>query len=199
LPYALRITSVKAPVVLYTTDECAPCNAARGHLSARGIPFREESVKTAADVEGFKARGFSENRFPALTVGREKTVGFEAGGYDRMLDAAGYPSTSILPFGYRQPAAAPEAAGQPQNPAGTGTGDGNAGGTLAGAAGTPAGAATGAAAGAAGTAGAAAGGGTASAPAADRGGARVAGADDRRGTAGGPGDRGAGAMPMTRF
>ena len=114
LPYELKTISGKYPVVLYTAPECAPCALARQHLSERGVPFSEKSIATSTDFEAFKTRGFSENSFPAVTVGREKAVGFEAGTYDRLLNAAGYPRTSKLPANYRQAAAEPMTAPQPQ-------------------------------------------------------------------------------------
>ncbi len=114
LPYEIKTASGKFPVVLYTAPECAPCSAARQHLSARGIPFNEKTISSTADFEAFKGRGFSDNSFPALTVGREKTVGFEAGAYDRLLNAAGYPRESRLPTNYKQVAAEPMTQPQPQ-------------------------------------------------------------------------------------
>lgn len=114
LPYELKIVSGKFPVLLYTAPDCAPCAAARQHLVARGIPFTEKSVATSADFEAFKTRGFNENSFPAMTVGRERTVGFEAGAYDRLLNIADYPRNSRLPPNYRQAAAEPMTPPQPQ-------------------------------------------------------------------------------------
>jgi glutaredoxin len=107
LPYELKAVNSKFPVVLYSAPDCAPCTAARQHLASRGVPFSEKSISTTSDFDAFKARGFSDNSFPALTVGREKTVGFEAGAYDRLLTAAGYPRSSKLPHGYQQAAAEP--------------------------------------------------------------------------------------------
>ena len=114
LPYELKTVSGKFPVVLYTAPECAPCALARQHLAARGVPFSEKSISTSADFEAFKSRGFSDNSFPAMTVGREKAVGFETGAYDRLLNAAGYPRTSKLPARYKQAAAESMTAPQPQ-------------------------------------------------------------------------------------
>jgi glutaredoxin len=105
VPAALRGAASNYPVVLYTTPNCAPCQHARGHLSKRGIPFAERTVNSRADAEAYKSAGFSDHSFPALTVGRERSVGFEAGEWDRLLDAAGYPKTSVLPPSYRQPPA----------------------------------------------------------------------------------------------
>ena len=114
LPYELKTASGKHPVILYTAPECAPCALARQHLGARGVPFSEKSISTSSDFEAFKTRGFSENSFPAMTVGREKTVGFEAGAYDRLLNAAGYPRNSKLPTNYKQAAAEPMTTQQPE-------------------------------------------------------------------------------------
>jgi len=107
LPYELKAVRAKFPVLLYTAPDCAPCAAARQHLASRGVPFSERSISTSADFEAFKTRGFSENSFPAMTVGRERTVGFESGAYDRLLNAAGYPRESILPGNYQNAAAEP--------------------------------------------------------------------------------------------
>ncbi len=107
LPYELKTVTSRFPVVLYTAPDCAPCLTARSHLSARGVPFSEKTVSTLADFDAFKGQGFSDNSFPALTVGRDRTVGFEAGAWDRLLTAAGYPKSSQLPPRYRQAAAEP--------------------------------------------------------------------------------------------
>lgn len=121
IPASLRDAASKYPVVLYTTNECAPCQQARSHLARRGIPFSERTVKTTGDADAFKRLGFTDNTFPALTVGRERTSGFEAGEWDRSLDAAGYPKTSTLPPSYRSPPAQALAPAAPRRPAGTAT------------------------------------------------------------------------------
>jgi glutaredoxin len=97
--------AAKYPVVLYTTSDCSPCQQARSYLNARGIPFTEKTVKTAADADAFRTAGFNEVRFPTLSVGRERNTGFEASQWDSLLDAAGYPAKSMLPVGYRNPPA----------------------------------------------------------------------------------------------
>lgn len=111
LPYALRTPAARYPVTLYSSPECDACGAARAHLAARGVPFSEKLLKTTADVDAFRQLGFAREAVPALAVGREKTVGFEAEGWNRLLDAAGYPKTSLLPAGWK-PAAAQPLAGE---------------------------------------------------------------------------------------
>lgn len=116
LPAALREPASKHPVVLYTTADCAPCQMARTHLTRRGVPFAERTLSTTADAEAFRRAGFQEVTLPGLGVGRERSLGYDSSAWDRLLDAAGYPQTSMLPASYRQqppvalapPAAAPE-------------------------------------------------------------------------------------------
>lgn len=97
LPYALRTAAHRYPVVLHTAADCAPCEQGRDHLARRGVPFVEKSVRTRADIEAFSTLGYTETQFPAVSVGRERMVGFEASRWDQMLDAAGYPKSSMLP------------------------------------------------------------------------------------------------------
>ena len=105
LPYALKAAASKFPVVLYTTTNCAPCGLARDLLTKRGVPFAEKTVGTAADIQQLTKLGFAEPTLPALLVGKEKSMGFDSAGYERLLDAAGYPRSSLLPSTYKQAAA----------------------------------------------------------------------------------------------
>jgi glutaredoxin len=107
LPYELRTAAQRNPVTLYTTPDCQPCEQARGHLSKRGIPFATREVRTQQDAEAFRALGFSELSFPALSVGRNRTVGLDTANWDRMLDIAGYPKTSQLPPRWQAPRSEP--------------------------------------------------------------------------------------------
>lgn len=112
LPYELRLAAQRHPVTLYVTNDCQPCELARAHLVRRGIPYSAREVRTAQDAEAFRSLGFAELSFPAIAVGRDRTVGFEPGGWDRMFDAAGYPKTSKLPARWQaaqaEPLTAPE-------------------------------------------------------------------------------------------
>lgn len=114
LPYELRTAAQRHPVVIYLTADCPPCEQAREHLSRRGIPHQAREVRTQRDAEAFRALGFSALSFPAATIGSERLTGFEPSGWDRSLDAAGYPKESKLPRNWRfaqpEPLTAPEAA-----------------------------------------------------------------------------------------
>ncbi len=97
LPYALRSATSRYPVVLYSTPDCAPCDLGRSHLTQRGVPFTEKVVQTAADLHAFNALQLGATQFPVLTVGSDRMAGFEASMWNRMLDAAAYPRSSMLP------------------------------------------------------------------------------------------------------
>ena len=107
VPAGLRDATSKYPVVLYTTPDCTPCQQARAHLAKRGVPFLERTVSSSADSDSFRKAGFTENTFPAMSVGRERSVGFEAGGWNQLLDVAGYPKSSMLPPSFKQTPAKP--------------------------------------------------------------------------------------------
>lgn len=98
LPWALRSAAARYPVTLYTSAaQCEPCTLAREHLAQRGIPYTEKRVQDAADLKAFQALGFEKALFPSVSIGPEKLTGFESDGWDRALDATGYPRSSMLP------------------------------------------------------------------------------------------------------
>lgn len=120
LPYALRTAVARYPVKLYSGASCGPCDAARQHLAKRGVPFTEQVLRTQADLDALKREGFTNTDVPAISVGRSRQTGFEAGAWDAMLDAAAYPKTSMLPPGWKPHA--PESA-KPAEVAGSPTSD----------------------------------------------------------------------------
>lgn len=106
LPFELRQISSRFPVTLYTSDNCAPCNAGRTLLNRRGVPFTEKTVNTAEDA-GALQRISGESSLPFLTVGGQQIKGYSDAEWTQFIDAAGYPPSSQLPAGYRNPAASP--------------------------------------------------------------------------------------------
>lgn len=115
LPYELRTVASRYPVTLYTSNDCGPCNSARVFLNSRGIPFSERTVSTNDDAAALR-RLSGEVRVPFLTLGSQQLRGYSETEWSQYLDAAGYPKTSKLPSGYRNPPAAPLVA-QQQAPA----------------------------------------------------------------------------------
>ena len=95
-PYELQRAKAKFPVTLYTVPNCEGCNLARSLLNARGVPFTENSLTEGKQMEEFK-QVVGGNTVPAMIVGSTVQKGFEESAYQRLLDAAGYPVTGVVP------------------------------------------------------------------------------------------------------
>ena len=113
LPFELKQVVSKYPVTLYTSAKCAPCDTGRNLLNGRGIPFSERTISTAEDAE-FLQRFAGESSLPLITIGGQKVKGYNDSEWSRYLDAAGYPATSALPSGYKNPAPTPAVAVKPK-------------------------------------------------------------------------------------
>lgn len=111
LPYELRQVASRYPVTLYTGGNCDPCASGRAYLANRGVPFSEKTVSSPEDLEALQ-RLSGGAVLPFLTIGAQQLRGFSDAEWGQFLDAAGYPRTSRLPAGYRQPAAMPVVAAQ---------------------------------------------------------------------------------------
>jgi glutaredoxin len=106
LPFELRQVASKYPVTLYSGSNCSPCGTGRTLLSSRGIPFTEKTVTTSEDAEALQ-RISGESSLPFLTIGAQQIKGYSDAEWTQFLNAAGYPASSVLPAGYRNPVAAP--------------------------------------------------------------------------------------------
>lgn len=106
LPFDLREAVNRYPVTLYTGNNCEPCATARSLLNSRGIPHSERTVTTALDVDALKRLGL-EPTVPTATIGGQRLKGYSEAEWNDFLDAAGYPKTSRLPSGYRNPPIGP--------------------------------------------------------------------------------------------
>lgn len=106
LPFTLRQAVVKYPVTLYSVDDCAPCASGRTLLTSRGVPFNEKTVNTNEDTAAFQ-RISGANTLPLITIGAQQLKGFSDSEWTQFLNAAGYPTTSVLPPNYRNPPATP--------------------------------------------------------------------------------------------
>jgi glutaredoxin len=95
LPFALQQAMKSAPITLYTTPGCEGCGEARKLLNGRGIPFKEVSVNSEAQLAELK-NAVGSNSVPAMIVGSNIVKGFEEGQYHAALDGAGYPRAGIL-------------------------------------------------------------------------------------------------------
>lgn len=91
LSFATRQAAANFPVTLYTSADCAQeCQPARDLLKARGVPFTEKVVQSAADQAALTAL-VGDVFVPSLQVGRQHQRGFNAEQYERLLDLAAYP------------------------------------------------------------------------------------------------------------
>ena len=106
LPFELRQVAQKYPVTLYTGENCSPCQSARSLLITRGVPFAEKTVTTVEDSQALQ-RLSGETSLPFATIGGQQLKGFSDAEWTQFLNAAGYPTASVLPSTYRQPAATP--------------------------------------------------------------------------------------------
>jgi len=111
LPYELRQVVQRYPVTIYTGDDCGPCGSGRSLLIARGVPFDERTVKTPDDIAALQ-RLSGQTGLPLLTIGSQQLKGFADADWSQYLDAAGYPTSSQLPSGFRNAAARPLVAQQ---------------------------------------------------------------------------------------
>lgn len=96
VPYATREAAKNFPVTLYNSDCGETCDAAKNHLTRRGIPF---TAKNADDpvVQEEMRKLFGGLQVPILVVGKTPTKGYETSAWDAALDAAGYPASATLP------------------------------------------------------------------------------------------------------
>lgn len=106
LPYALAQVVTRYPITLYTAKECGPCDTGRQLLTQRGVPFTEKTVNSNDDIAAF-GRLNPDNSLPLLTLGGQSVKGFSERDWVQYLDAAGYPSQSALPSGYKNAMATP--------------------------------------------------------------------------------------------
>jgi glutaredoxin len=106
LPFELRQVVSKYPVTLYSAAKCAPCDAGRGLLQRRGIPFTERTVNTQEDIDYFEKLA-GDNSLPFLTIGAQRIKGLSESEWTQYLDAAGYPQASQLPANFKNAAPAP--------------------------------------------------------------------------------------------
>lgn len=106
LPLELRQASARYPVILYSADDCTPCDNGRRLLQQRGVPYTEKRIVTEEDAAALD-RLMGGRSVPALSIGQQPLRGFSESDWGAYLDAAGYPRTSKLPKGWPVPAVTP--------------------------------------------------------------------------------------------
>lgn len=76
-------------VTLYTTTWCGYCKKARAYLNSRNIPFDDVDVE-ATDRGRREYREMGGNGVPVIFVGSRRMDGYDQGGLQDMLKAAGW-------------------------------------------------------------------------------------------------------------
>ncbi len=79
------------------------------------MPYTERTISTDSDINALKRMGM-ELTLPYGTIGSQRLKGYAETEWSEYLDAAGYPRSSRLPPGYRNPPPAPLAPA-PETPA----------------------------------------------------------------------------------
>lgn len=96
LPFATRKAMEAFPVTLFTAADCvAECKQARDLLAARGVPFTEKMLQSAAEAEELKQL-VGDLFVPSIRVGNQRVRGIDAGAYNNLLDLAGYPKSAPI-------------------------------------------------------------------------------------------------------
>ncbi len=106
LPIDVREAAQRYPVTLYSSTNCAPCDAGRVFLQQRGIPYAEKSVINGDD-SAMLLRLTGSSDVPVISIGAQVVRGWSSSGWTSYLDAAGYPRESKLPASYQFAAATP--------------------------------------------------------------------------------------------
>jgi hypothetical protein len=110
IPYALQRALKKYPVTLYTADCGEGCTKAAALLAKRGVPYTEKNARDPAVADELKAINGGKVEVPFMKVGTSTVRGFEEGAWNESLDAAGYPSSAVIPTN----ALAKKAPGKPE-------------------------------------------------------------------------------------
>lgn len=70
-------------VVVYTSDTCVYCGAAKEYLKEKGVSYEEKNIKEPAYRKELMALGFMS--VPVLKIGEEVVLGFDKEKIDNLL------------------------------------------------------------------------------------------------------------------
>jgi len=98
MPYALQEAVKRFPITLYTAAECGEaCEKASAYLNKRGAPYTERDVRDQAAGAALTKLTGGKLEVPVATVGSTVLRGYEENAWKTALDAAGYPSSRVIP------------------------------------------------------------------------------------------------------
>ncbi len=99
LPYGVQRAVSRSPIVLYVSDCGEFCKGARAYLVKRGLPYSERNPEEPAVARELKKVTGGALEVPFLMVGTKSVRGFDDARYATVLDAAGYPKSSLAGLG----------------------------------------------------------------------------------------------------
>lgn len=70
-------------VIVYTSDTCTYCEAAKEYLKEKGVAYEERNVKQPQYRKELMGMGFMS--VPILKIGEDVVQGFDAGKIDALL------------------------------------------------------------------------------------------------------------------
>lgn len=80
-----------APVVLYSTAKCSPCDSVRAYLRGRGVPFAEKNVQADRELQKELLQKTGQLSVPTIMVGGKVMQEYSQAWLESELDQAGYP------------------------------------------------------------------------------------------------------------
>ncbi len=104
LNYETQTIVKQAPITVYTSKGCAPCDQGRALLMQKGYPFSEKIIVSNADVKALQAL-LDAQSLPVLSVGKTVINGYGKSQWEDALSEQGYSDIHRAPSGYVNPAA----------------------------------------------------------------------------------------------
>jgi len=88
---AMNAAAEAAPVVIYRTPSCSPCDSAAAYLNSRGVPFTEKDVEGNGELQQELKAKAGQISVPTIMIGEKVMKGYMQSLLEGELDAAGYP------------------------------------------------------------------------------------------------------------
>lgn len=101
---AADAAAATAPVVLYSTAKCTPCDSARAYLRGRGVPFAEKNVQTNRELQKELLQKTGQLVLPTIMVGSRVMQEYSQAWLESELDQAGYPKAATAATAEEAPA-----------------------------------------------------------------------------------------------
>jgi glutaredoxin 3 len=70
-------------VVVYTSDTCTYCGAAKDYLKQKGVQYEEKNIKDVTYRKELMAMGYMS--VPVIKIGEEVVLGFDQAKIDSLL------------------------------------------------------------------------------------------------------------------